>query len=570
MSRYSRAAWLAIGALAALAQGGGATARPSSAAPARFAWFDYRGTDDDPVAAGEYSNPILAGYYPDPSVLRVGQDYYLVNSTFSWFPGIPIWHSRDLVNWRQIGNAISRPGQLDFTGITMSSGVFAPAISHHDGRFYIVNTCVRCKDNFVITATDPAGPWSDPTWLPTVEGIDPSLFFDDDGRAWLVNNRAPAGGSTYDGHRALWLEEFDTKTLTMKGNPRMIVDGGVDLATKPIWIEGPHILKKDGFYYLIAAEGGTSVNHSQVAFRADRVEGPYRPAPAGVNPILTQRDMPADRPDPVSAAGHADLVELPGGRWAAVFLGTRPYELDFYNIGRETFLLPVTWQGGWPRILAPKTAVPRVAKRLLPAGPAAPPQTGSFAARDEFSGTSLPLNWMTMRGAAVTVAGGELRLSPGDGLGAMGKPAFAARRQQHIAATAETELLALPATGTSAGLAALQNDAYFLTIAAVSRGGGTVIRAARRAGKDEPADGMTLAETPIAGKGPIRFRISARGGRYDLAYAVGGVWTVLAKNVDATNLSTETAGGFVGTMIGPFAERNEQAAGRANARSSVR
>ena len=332
---------IAVGLLT-LGSGLHAEKSAQSPAPARFGWFDYRGTDGAPVAANQYRNPVLAGYYPDPSVLRVGEDYYLVNSTFAWFPGIPVWHSRDMVNWRQIGNAIDRPDQLDFTGITLSSGVFAPAISHHAGRFYIVNTCVRCKDNFVITAADPAGPWSDPVWLPGVEGIDPSLFFDDDGRAWLVNNRTPAGGSTYDGHRAIWLEQFDPVTLRMMGNPQMIVDGGVDLSTRPIWIEGPHIVKKDGAYYLSAAEGGTSVNHSQVVFRADRIEGPYRPAPAGVNPILTQRDLPADRPNPVSAAGHADLVDLPDGRWAAMFLATRPYAKDYYNIGRETWLLPVT------------------------------------------------------------------------------------------------------------------------------------------------------------------------------------------------------------------------------------
>jgi len=197
-----------------------------------------------------------------------------------------------------------------------------------------------------------------------------------------------------------------------------------------------------------------------------------------------------------------------------------------------------------------------VLKRPLPAGEAAAPQTGSFTARDEFTGTALPLNWMTMRGAKVTVAGGELRLDPGEGLGVMGKPAFAARRQQHIDAAAETELLALPAPGTTAGLAALQNDNYFLTIAAVASDKGVILRAARRSGEKEPATGVTLAEQPITAKGPIRFRITARAGRYDLAYAVGGKWTVLAKDVDGTNLSTATAGGFVGTLIGPFATRN--------------
>lgn len=526
--------------------------------PARFGWFSYSGTDTTggQAARGQYRNPILAGFYPDPSIARVGDDFYLVNSTFAWFPGIPVFHSRDLVNWMQIGNAISRPDQLDFTGLGMSKAVFAPAISYHDGLFYIANTCVGCRENFIVTARNPAGPWSDPYWLPTVEGIDPSLFFDADGRAWLINNRGPAGGSTYDGHRALWIEELDLKTFKMKGNAKQVVDGGVDLSKKPIWIEGPHIIRKDGYYYITAAEGGTSVNHSQVVFRSRKVDGPYTPAPPSVNPFLTQRDLPAGRRDPVSAAGHADLVQLPDGSWQAVFLATRPYAQDFYNTGRETWLLPVKWVDGWPRMLPRGAAIPRLLAKPLPDATRARPQTGSFTDREEFNGTALPMSWMTMRDAPVTVSGGELRLTPGDGLGVMGKPAFAARRQQHLDASAETQLVAPPAKGTTAGLAAVQNDDYFLTIAAVRSGDRLTIRAARREGAKQPVKGVTIAERTISTRGPIRFRITARKGRYDLAYAVGSSWTVLAPNVDATNLSTERAGGFVGTMIGPFAERN--------------
>lgn len=540
-----------IGAAGALALLGAAPAP----APVAFDWFSYRGEDGAPAPAGQYRNPVLAGFYPDPSIVRVGADYYLVNSTFAWFPGIPVWHSRDLVSWRQIGNAIDRPGQLDFTGLRLSRGVFAPAITYARGRFWIVSTCVDCGGNFIVTARDPAGPWSDPVWLPTVEGIDPSLFFDADGSAWLVNNRAPAGGSTYDGHRAIWLERFDPEAMRMHGGARMIVDGGVDLAKRPVWIEGPHLLKKDGFYYLIAAEGGTSVNHSQVVFRAALIEGPYRPAPAGVNPILTQRDLPAGRAAPISAAGHAQLVQLPDGRWQAVFLATRPYAGDFYNTGRETFLLPARWRDGWPAILPAGRAVPRLVARPLPAAGDAPPQAGSFAVRDEFARARLGREWVTMRGASVAVGGGALRLMPGAGLGTLGKPAFAARRQQHAVGVAETELRAFPAEGASAGLAAVQNDAFFLTIAAVRRGGRTWVRAARRAGEGEPVGGVTLAEREVAARGPIRFRVAMRGGRYDLSYAVGGRWEMLARDVDATHLSTASAGGFVGTMIGPFAQR---------------
>jgi alpha-N-arabinofuranosidase len=543
-----------------LARGGMALAllfaSPASAGPARFAWLDYRGSDGPAAPAGHYRNPILAGYYPDPSVVRVGGDYYLVNSTFSWFPGIPVFHSRDLVHWRQIGNAIDRPGQLDFGKLGMSRGVFAASISYHDGTFFIVNTCVDCGGNFVITARDPAGPWSDPAWLKTVDGIDPSLFFDTDGRAWLVSNGNPAGPERYQGHRAIWLQEFDPKGLKLLGTPRVIVDSGVDPASKPVWIEGPHLYRHKGAYYLMAAEGGTSVNHSEVIFKAASIEGPYVPAPSDVNPILTQRDLSPKRPNPISATGHADLIALPDGRWWSVFLGTRPYAQDFYNTGRETFALPVDWSGDWPVILPHGKAVPRMPEQPLPsADAAAPPTTGSFSVRDEFDRPKLGLEWMTMRAAPpYQLDKGELVLTPGDGLGDFGHPAFVARRLQHRDAVVTTEMRFTPGDGEAAGLAALQNDEFFLTIALTRGASGPEIRVARRAGAKDPADGVTVAERPIAASGPIRLRISFRGGVCDFAYATGKQWIVVARGVDATNLSTAKAGGFVGTMVGPFAE----------------
>jgi xylan 1,4-beta-xylosidase len=250
---------------------------------ALFDYFEYRG--QDPVfeqsrpGKGEYRNPILAGFYPDPSIVQAGADYYLVNSSFCYFPGLPLFHSRDLVNWTQIGNIIDRPSQLDFANLGLSRGTFAPSISYHQGIFYVVNTCVDCGGNFVVTAKNPAGPWSDPVWLPQVGGIDPSLFFDDDGKAWIINNEEPVGGSTYDGHRALWIQEFNPRTLTTFGRRSMIVNGGANLADKPIWIEGPHIFRHDGRLYLISAEGGTSVHHSQVVFTAETLfRQPYSDA----------------------------------------------------------------------------------------------------------------------------------------------------------------------------------------------------------------------------------------------------------------------------------------------------
>ena len=524
---------------------------------ARFDWLDYRGSDGAAVPAGSYRNPVLAGFYPDPSVTRVGDDFYLVNSTFSWFPGIPVFHSRDLVHWRQIGNAIDRPGQLDFARLGMSRGIFAPDISYHAGRFYIVTTCVDCGGNFVITARDPRGPWSDPVFLPSVEGIDPSLFFDDDGSAWIVNNRAPIGKPRYDGHRALWVERFDPVALKMLGNPTMIVDGGVDPAARPVWIEGPHILRADGRYYLTAAEGGTAVAHSQVVFRADRPDGPYRPAPPGVNPILTQRDLDAARAAPITSAGHADLIQLADGNWWATFLATRPYQGDLYNTGRETYLLPVTWRDGWPTILRHGDAIQRIAKAPpLSRGPATPPMTGSFAARDEFDGRELGREWITMRATVVprwSVGGGTLAIAPGEAIGAHGHPAFVARRQAHAEAVVTTAVRFDPVDGAEAGLAAVQDDDHFLGVGLTRDHGRLSVRGFARAAAGDPVIGRTLALVPV-GPGVVRLRITARGGRYDLDYALAqGGWRPVAHDVDGTILSTARAGGFTGTMIGPFA-----------------
>jgi alpha-N-arabinofuranosidase len=556
---HFRIHWLVptlIAILPVIATGSLVARQPASAAPsiARFDWMSYSGEGGPPPPAGQYRNPILAGYYPDPAILRVGRDFYLVNSTFTWFPGLPIFHSRDLVNWRQIGNAIDRPGMFDFSGLAVSRGIFAPDLSVHNGRYYMVGTCVDCGGNFVMTARNPAGPWSKPVWLKSVEGIDPSLFFDDDGRAWLINNRPPEGTPLYEGHRALWIERFDPVKLRMMGNPKLIVNGGIDLSKRPVWIEGPHIYKVGGQYYLCAAEGGTSVNHSQVILRADEVEGPYVPAPASVNPILTQRDLDPARPSPITSAGHADLVQLPNGKWWAVFLATRPYRGNLYNIGRETYLLPVTWRDGWPNILEKGKPILISLPRPLPADRAAPPQTGSFSWRDAFAGSRLGRAWMTMRGAKVRLAGRVLQLDARrDGLGDLGKPAFAARRQQHDKAVIATELSFSPRQGESAGLAALQNDDFFLTIALTRREGRLVVRVARRAGKDDPREGVTVAEHTAA-TGPIGLRIRTNGGLYSFDMQQGGKWQTVAPDVDATNLSTEKAGGFVGTMIGPFAQ----------------
>lgn len=528
---------------------------PAQAAPALFERFTYQGQSAEKVVVkpGEYRNPILTGYYPDPSVMRVGDDYYLVNSSFGHYPGLPIFKSKDLVNWTQIGNAIDRPEQLDFKGRRTSQAVFAPDISYHDGTFYLVNTCVECKGNFVITAKDPAGPWSNPIWLP-FEGIDPSIYWEGD-KAYIVNNRSPDEKPRYDGHRAIWIQEYDWRAGKMVGESTQLVNGGIDITKKPVWIEGPHIFRKDGYYYLTAAEGGTSVNHSQVVLRAKNLRGPY--VPFAGNPILTQRDLDPTRPDMIGSAGHAELVQTQNGDWWATFLAVRPYDADdHYNIGRETFLLPVEWKDGWPVILPHGQAIPHALKAPnLPAQPKpALPTSGDFAYVEEFDGAALPMEWIGIRTPNKPfyhLAGGALALDSGAPIGDLnGVPAFIGRRQQHSNATFSTTLRYAPAKdGDRAGLAAVQSDRSNLFFGLTRIAGKPVVVLYTR----DAADTDTLvASAPVTTSGPVTLTIRATGGTIGFDYSVGGMTKTLKDGVDATLISTKKAGGFVGTVVGPY------------------
>lgn len=561
----------ALAALAALVAGGcaalGGSARGGVSSDPRFDWFEYRGEDaifrDSAASPDEYRNPILTGFYPDPSITRAGDDFYLVNSTFAYFPGIPVFHSRDLVSWTQIGNVIDRPSQLDFDGLGISRGVFAPTIEYHQGTFYVLNTCVDCGGNYLVTATDPAGPWSDPVWLRGVGGIDPSLFFDDDGRAYVLNNDAPVGTPLYEGHRAIWIQEFDPATKQTFGARTLLVNGGVDISTRPIWIEGPHITKLDGWYYLTAAEGGTAVGHSQVVLRSRSVRGPY--IPYARNPILTQRDLDPDRRDPVTSAGHADLVRTRNGEWWATFLAVRPYEGDYYNTGRETFLLPVRWVDGWPVILPADERIPFVHGRPNLPREAAPaiPTTGNFTVRDEFDGPTLAPYWLRIRTPRerwhdFTSHPGALTLrARPQHIGRLAQPSFVGRRQQHMSATATTAMRYLPAReGDRAGLLAFQNDDHYYLMSVTVEERRPVLQLHRAAGEGEGSDPTLLASVPLRGSigGPVYLRIRADRDRYDFEYGYApGTWIPLHEGADGKILSTRRAGGFVGATFGLYA-----------------
>lgn len=412
-------------------------------------------------------NPVLAGFYPDPSVLKVGSDYYLINSTFSYFPGLPVFHSKDLKNWKQIGNVISRPSQMNFMGHRMTRGLFAPAIDHHNGTYYVTCTLIDRGGNLVVIAKDPAGPWSDPTWLPEVKGIDPSLFFDDDDKAYIVyNSDAPDNNPSYSGHRTIRMYEFDAVNLKVIGEEKILVNGGVDISKKPVWIEAPHFIKRDGWYYLYAAEGGTSVNHSEVVFRSKSPWGPF--VAYENNPILTQKDLPADRKHPITSAGHAQFVEGPNGKTYAIFLAVRPYRDNFYNTGRETFIAPVELNNGWPIVnndgkeirYSYKVDYKEVKQK------SALPQSGNFHYTLNFE-KELDLSLMFLR----TYDSSSFKVSKANGLTLklkpetcmeLGNPAFIGKRQQHLYGSVETEMNFVTKTDNEkAGLVIFQDEGHF-------------------------------------------------------------------------------------------------------------
>ncbi|MGF6275945.1 xylan 1,4-beta-xylosidase [Massilia sp. UYP11] len=539
----------------------------ASARAALFERFSYQGRSQETVTptATQYRNPILSGYYPDPSVLRVDDDYYLINSSFTNFPGLPLFHSRDLSTWTQIANVISRPSQANFQGLSSSRGIFAPDISFHKGVFYVVTTCVDCGGNMVMTATRPEGPWSEPVKL-AFGGIDPSLFWDTDGKVYLVGNDAPAENPRYDGHRAIWVQEFDPAALAVKGDRTLLVNGGVDIAAEPSWIEGPHIFRRGSHYYLIAAEGGTGDNHSQVVFRSASVRGPF--TPHAHNPILSQRKLDPARPNPVTSAGHAKFVQTPDGQWWATFLATRPYRDGMYNIGRETFLLPVTWKDDWPLVLEDGKAIPFVADRpaLAPQARPAPPLSGDFAYVDEFDGARLSEAWIGVRTPAAPfhrLAAGRLVLEPRGRLGDLkATPAFLARRQQHHIATVGASLRFRPAReGDRAGLVAYQSDASHLFYGVTRLGRrdvlALIVRDKADARDDTGADRL-LASAPVDGDA-IDLEIRFDAGSMDFFYTAGGVRRTLRADVDGTFLSTSKAGGFTGTIIGPYVWRADGA-----------
>lgn len=538
----------------------------SKDAVAHFSWFEYQGRDpvfDAPLSDDEFQNPILAGFYPDPSITRAGDYYYLANSSFAFSPGVPIFRSTDMVNWESLGHALTSPAQLPLAEQQTSRGIYAPTIRHHDGVFYLITTLVDIRGNFIVTATDPAGPWSEPVLLPEIGGIDPDIFFDDDGRVYITHHHDPAGGSQYEGHKAIWLWEYDlANNKVIADSGRMVVDGGADPSSKPVWIEAPHIFKKDGWYYLTCAEGGTEYNHSQVIFRTRNLAEPF--VPFAGNPILTQRDLNRERPNPITNTGHADFIETPNGEWWAVFLASRSYNGSLFNTGRETFLLPVRWEDGWPIILDPQTEVawrPKKPTGLKPM-PASEPFTGNFTWRDAFSGDALQHHWNQLRQpdhSWYTLGGKKggitLNVRPAS-LAELTQVSFIGRRQQHMHFSSSTEVTAPQSHAVIAGLTVFQNEKHHF-FAGVSQASGKYELVLEQANNSEPQVIQRLPLEKLTAGQPLIIGSEGDAGLISFYYQLPGEAKVMiAEGLDASMLSSEIAGGFIGTHIGLHARIN--------------
>ncbi len=533
---------------------GAGSAEKKGSAVATFTFFEYEGQDDfyreNPLPdASSFYNPIVPGWHSDPSICRVGEDYFMVMSTFTYFPGVPLYHSRDLVNWRLIGNVLSRENQiLSMKGQPINTGgIYAPAISYnpHNKTYYMVTTNVGVG-NFYVTTKDPFGEWSDPILLPDIKGIDPSFFFDDDGSAYLIHKEDVTGKPKWCNHRAIRISRFDPTTGQTYGEDMPFSELGVGPEERLDRDEGPHIYKINGYYYVMCAEGGTSWAHSAVVYRAENVLGPY--TRWSRNPMLTQRLLKTSRSNPVTCTGHADLIDTPNGEWWAVFLGTRPMNGEFETLGRETFIMPVRWSAdGFPYMTQSKDTIPWVLRRE---GVTRTPETtyGNFMWRDDFESKKLHSEWVMLRGSAQkyykTGKGLRLQCSPYTTSQKEEIPAFVGRRLQHHKYTATTAVRFSPPAGERAGMLLLRDEGrqYFF---AVGVDDVTLYKIGRK-GEE------TLARHSLQHDGkPVSLRVVSHGFTYDFYYSTdGATWTQLCTGVDASHLS---CGGFTGSIIGMYA-----------------
>ena len=327
-------------------------------------------------------NPIIPGYYPDPSICRVGDDFYLVNSSFELWPGLPVFHSKDLIHWEQIANAVGPENDFHMERNCGVGGLMAPTLRYSNGKFYIINANFADKGNYIITADNPRGPWSSIHWLDDVPGIDASIFFDNDGKCYIIGTGNVWDNGTGEKERGIWLAEYDIEKFKLIGEPVCIYNSALRGGASP---EAPHIYKKGEYYYLLTAEGGTEHYHAVMVARSKELFGFYEGNPA--NPVLTHRQMGFDVD--IANVGHADLVELEDGSWYAVMLASRLIDGNHKNLGRETFICPVTWERDWPVFSAKSGRV----DCEYPAPKLKEEVCAKENAFDDFDDNTLPLYW---------------------------------------------------------------------------------------------------------------------------------------------------------------------------------
>ena len=515
------------------------------------------------VAAETFTNPIIPGGYPDPSICRVGEDFYIANSSFEYFPGLPIHHSKDLVNWELIGHGLHRRdqvnGEVNLVDVQSDGGIHAPSLRCKDGKYYLITTNVYSPKasgeptqmvNFVITADHPEGPWSEPHVIDGAPGIDPDLFFDDDGGVWYLGNHAPADAA-YPGEGEIWLQRLDPETWQLIGERHFLWRGALKRA---IWAEGPHLYKHDGRYYLLVAEGGTSFNHAVTIAVSDELTGPYEGNER--NPILTSRHLSYD--NWVNSTGHADLVELDDGRWYMVALGIRNDEERRSNMGRETHLIPVEWEREpywwkekkylWP-VAAPKTG--RV-ERKTPLPFSGKNQQARLAFTDHFTSPKLGVEWTFRRMPAVdayslSARRGFLRLHTQQTVpSARARVAQLGIKQTETAFqfTARTEFEASQSE-TEAGISIFQKDNHYLN-ATVRKTAEKYVLNVTLANRGEPE--ILVSEALPGYSGELEWRINSATGIYSISYRLSAdsEWSLLHQAPSNLLLSQYYTGAHIG------------------------
>ena len=498
-----------------------------------------------PAEKRRYVNPVLTGFHADPSICHVkssgGDDYYLVTSSFEYFPGVPIHHSRDLVNWRLIGYALTRESQLPLEGQASNKGIFAPTLRHHAGVFYMVTTNIENGGSFFVTATNPAGPWSEPFWLKESSwGMDPSLFFDDDGKVYYTRHGGGRNGGVYQA-------EIDLKAGKLKADVKLIWSG-----TGGVWPEGPHLYKHDGWYFLMISEGGTSWDHSLTLARSRSPWGPFEAHPD--NPILTHRNLSLE---PLQMVGHGDLVQAANGSWWMVMLGTRP-KARATPLGRETLLAPCSWdENGWLMINNRQPITPQMEVSDLP--PARP--WPAVPVRDDFNGPTLGLEWNFLRSSAqglwtMSERLGWLRLIGSTAtLADKTTPAFIGRRQTALRQRAATEMDFAPlAPDQHAGMVLRRDDSTFCVfrLAGGKNGARKLELVSRVEGVDTVVRSMPLPQTTF---GTVRLQIDAYPDRYVFSYSMEGTPSEEFGSVSSASLSVGSS--FTGVFIGLYASGSQ-------------